>query len=91
MANVAWTRILVNDKDGKAKTINPGDTVSATDVGGDDELELLREEGVVRDEKFPDNVAPSESPRTALLRKANEEFEKAQQVGTVNRSKSENK
>lgn len=48
MTAYAWSEIRTA-KDGKTKTIAWGDSVSAADVGGSDELDTLKAEGVVRD------------------------------------------
>ena len=66
----AWSPIQVGDK-----TIALGETVSAGDVGGKEELENLRASGVVRPNKFPEDVGAGETPREARLRQLRAELE----------------
>lgn len=73
MADVAWTRILTGEGQ-----IDIGDSVSAGEVGGDEELEALKEAGAVRDEDYPEDVGENESPREMNIRKLNEAVEEAQ-------------
>jgi hypothetical protein len=73
MALVAWSTI----KNGE-KTIALGDEVSAADVGGKDELERLKAEGVVRDKKYPVPADVAESPRQHRLAMLRAEVEELQ-------------
>jgi len=66
----AWSPIDMGDKQ-----IAVGDTVSASDVGGKEELENLRMAGVLRPSKFPENVGTGETPREARLRQLRAELE----------------
>jgi hypothetical protein len=68
----AFSRISAGEK-----IVNPGDKVSASDLGVDkDEWDKLVDEGVVRTDKFPE-VKGSETPSQAYLREAQEGMDKA--------------
>jgi len=73
MANYAWTTIRAGDN-----TIKLGDTVSAADVGGKDELERLKAEGVVRGSEYPVPEGVSESPVNHRLNELRAEVEELQ-------------
>lgn len=64
----AWSPIEVGGEDGKREVIAQGTKVTASAVGGKDELENLRRAGVVRTTKFPDDVGMGETPMEARLR-----------------------
>lgn len=72
-----WTNITVPDKvnNGKFVTIPVGKEVSKSDVGRDWDDFLAA--GVIRSTPYPEEVLTSESPRNAILRKANEMMKKA--------------
>ena len=73
MPDIAWSNILAGEK-----TIKLGDTVSASDVGGKDELDRLKAEGVVRDKKYPVPAGVSESPINHRLAELRAEVEELQ-------------
>ena len=73
MANYAWSQILAGEK-----TIALGDTVSAADVGGKDELERLKAEGVVRSKEYPVPADVAESPVNHRLNELRAEVEELQ-------------
>lgn len=77
MAQYAWSPILTADEKGKLRTIEVGDTVSASDVGGKDHLEALVDAGAVRDIKYP-KTDLYESPREANLRKLTDALAEAE-------------
>jgi len=58
----AWSTIQGSDKDGNAKTIALGDTVTAADVGGKEEFDNLKARGVIRDKEYPVPEGVNESP-----------------------------
>ena len=53
----AWTTIQAGDK-----TIKLGDSVKSADVGGKDEFDRLKAEGVIRDAEYPVPEGTNESP-----------------------------
>lgn len=67
----AWTRIQTGDVDQQRTTdhIQPGDEVSASDVGGEDELDELVACGAVRETPYPipQDKAFEGSPREYAL------------------------
>lgn len=72
----AWAPIHLAElhEDGKQvkrRVIQPGDEVSESDFTKED-WDQLREERVIRKNKFPEGVNRGESVRTALIRQANE-------------------
>jgi hypothetical protein len=75
MADVAWTTILTPEGQ-----INPGDSVSAGDLGddGEAELEQLKAAGAVRETDYPEDVGPNESVRERNIRVVNEKMEEIQ-------------
>lgn len=73
MANYAWSTIQTGEK-----TIALGDTVSAADVGGKDELERLKAEGVVRNKEYPVPNGVNESPVDHRLNELRKEVEELQ-------------
>lgn len=83
MAHYAWTRIL-----GGKKPVNAGDTVSEGDFEKED-WEYFLDEGIVREEKYPENVATDESPTNAILRQANEKLAQASQPRQPGRASSD--
>ena len=75
MADVAWTTILTAEGQ-----INPGDSVSAGDLGddGEAELEQLKAAGAVRELDYPEDIAPNESVRERNIRVVAEKMEEVQ-------------
>jgi hypothetical protein len=73
----AWTDITVPNKvvEGSFVTIPVGKEVSKSDIGKDWDDFLAA--GVIRTTPFPKDILTSESPRNAILRKANEMMKKA--------------
>lgn len=59
MATYLWSELRSADKDGKPVTLRYGDTVTAAQVGGQDDFDRLVEEGVVRDYAPPKAWAES--------------------------------
>lgn len=78
MDHYAWAPITVADKvtKGAFVTIPVGEKVSRSQIGEADWKPLVAA-GVIRRSKYPKDVKVGESPRTAMLRKANEAMEKA--------------
>lgn len=72
-----WTDITVPNSavKGSFKKIPVGKEVSKSDVG--DDWDGFLAAGVIRSTPYPKDVRTSESPRNAILRKANEEMKKA--------------
>lgn len=72
-----WTDITVPDKVNKGafRTIPVGTEVTKADVG--DDWSDFRAAGVIRPTKYPEGVLSTESPRNAILRKANEAMKAA--------------
>lgn len=81
----AWAPIVHKDKDNKLVTFNPGNKITSDflDSMDDDELvETWKRDGVIRTAKFPKDVPLGMSVRNHLLRKANDEYERATQIGS---------
>jgi len=79
----AWAPIHHKGSDGKNQNLKPGDTVPNDLLSSMDEetVEVWKADGVIRTDKFPDDVPPGLSVRTHLLRKANEAYERAAAIG----------
>jgi hypothetical protein len=73
----AWARIHLGGED--KKVVQPGDEVSKDDFSDPNDFDLLKREGAIKDEKYPENIQLGESPRTAMIRAANEAYESATQ------------
>lgn len=76
----AWTTIV----SGKG-TVKTGASVTKGDYE-DDDWEYFLDEGIVRDEKYPEDVKDGEAPNTAILRQANEQLEAASQPRSSGRT-----
>ena len=73
MANYAWTEILGDE----GKVVKLGDTVTAADVGGKEELERLKAEGVIRSSEYPAPLGSPDSPVDFRLRELRKQMEDA--------------
>lgn len=71
----AWTDITVPNSavKGAFRTIKVGKEVTQSEVGEKDWSDLLAA-GVIRTTPYPEGVLTSESPRSAILRQANEKI-----------------
>lgn len=80
----AWAPIHHRDEDGKLANVKVGDEVPSEllDSIDDETREAWINDGVVRTDKYPNDVPDGLSVRTHLLRKANEEWERAQAIGS---------
>jgi hypothetical protein len=74
----AWARIHLGGEG--RKVVQPGTEVSEDDFADPADFDLLKREGAIKDEKYPENVQLGESPRTAMIRAANEAYENATQT-----------
>ena len=73
MARYAWSNIKLAHR----KVIRAGSEVTKDDVG--DDWKEFNANGVIRKEPLPKNMKAGESPKTAMLRAAREQFESAQE------------
>jgi len=76
-----WAPIHHKNEDGSLKTFKPGDTVSEGDLAEGD-YNLFKREGIIREQDFPKGVQPGEAVRTAVLRKAREDYEASTAIAT---------
>lgn len=84
----AWAPIIhrIKDEGGfKNVNLNPGDKVPSDllDSLDDETKRAWIHDGVIRTREYPNDVPAGLSVRTHLLRKANQEFERAQVIGNV--------
>lgn len=77
----AWAPITVPDPvtEGKFVMIKVGERVSKSNIGDADWKPLIAA-GVLRTKKYPSDIKTGESPRNAMLRKANEAMKEAQEA-----------
>lgn len=81
MANVAWSPIMTADEKGKVTTVPVGESVTASKLNIDDEeFELLKASGVVRDKKYPKDLQEGESPREYTIRRLADMVKEAQET-----------
>lgn len=76
----AWAPITAPDTvkgKGAFLTIPAGDKVSKSQIG-DKDWDTLIAAGVIRTRPYPTDIRHTESPRTAQLRKANDEMKRLQ-------------